>query len=83
MKLRENLSTLPFSRSTPLSAFYPLSTAIFNPPFQSILVKSNPPLGMEGVRVMPEVKYTLPITMLTRTCSYKADGYCVTVMSIA
>ena len=56
MKVRENLSTLPFLDQPPLSAFYPLSTEIFEtpPPFQSILRNSNPSLykGGGGARAM-------------------------------
>ena len=48
MILRENLSTPPFL-DHPLSAFYPLSTEIFETlPFQAILGNSNPPFRKGG-----------------------------------
>ena len=57
MKLRKNLSTPPFLDQPPLSAFYPLSTEIFEtPPFQSILGNSNPPFIKGGVRAMSPLK---------------------------
>ena len=49
MKLRENLSTPPFLDQPPLSAFYPLSTEIFNPPpFSQFWETPTPPLGRRG-----------------------------------
>ena len=49
MKLRENLSTPPFLDQPPLSAFYPLSTEIFEtPPFSQFWETPTPPLGRGG-----------------------------------
>ena len=48
MKLRENLSTLPFLDQPPLSAFYPLSTEIFEPPLPVNFGKLQPPPFIKG-----------------------------------
>ena len=53
MKLRENLSTPPFLDQPPLSAFYPLSTEIFEtPPFSQFWESPTPPFRKGGVRAM-------------------------------
>ena len=52
MKLRENPSIPPFLDQPPPFSFLPPFYRNFQPPFQSILSNSNPPLG-RGVRAMP------------------------------
>ena len=58
MKLRDNLSTPPFLDQPPLSAFYPLSTEIFEPPLSVNFGKlPPPPLGRGGSSYDDQTKF--------------------------
>ena len=74
MKLRENLSTSPFLDQPPLSAFYPLSTEIFEtPPLSVNFGKLQPPLFIKGGG--SELCYPIFYTILWVSSTLKTSVY--------